>query len=310
MRRLILPLIAVFAIDAGQAHPQAPPSGSTLAATVNGEPITLAELDGVLETNLQRIPLTVAQRKQLRSSLLNDMIDDRLLKQFLAKNGPKVDPEELDAQLKAFTAELQKEHQTLAQYLRKTGLTEAQLRADWTAAIQLTNYVQQRATDEQLRAYHAANRDHFDKVEVRIAHLVIRVNKAAPPGEQVGSRDSIHAIRADIVAGKLDFAAAVRKYSQAENAKTGGDEGFVRRRGPELEEALLKAAFALKVGEISPVIETSSGLHLITVTERKPGTPSTVEKSIVEVLEAYTEDFRTDLIARLRKEGQIRILLP
>jgi parvulin-like peptidyl-prolyl isomerase len=143
-----------------------------------------------------------------------------------------------------------------------------------------------------------------------VAHLVIRTSKAALPGELAAARERMQAVRADIIAGKLDFTTAVHKHSEATNAGTGGDEGFVRRRGPELEEAILKAAFALKVGEISPIIETSSGLHLITVTDRKPGRPSTVEKSIVEVLECYTEDFRSDLIARLRKEGQIRILLP
>jgi peptidyl-prolyl cis-trans isomerase C len=222
-----------------------------------------------------------------------------------------VDPAELDAQMNAFTAQLQKENQTLAQYLKKVGLTEAQLRADWTAAIQLTNYVQQQATDEQLRTYFAANRDQFDKVEVRVSHLIIRVSKGSLPGERASAREKIQAIRAELTAGTTDFATAARKFSQEPAARSGGDYGYILRRGQEeLEEPLVKAAFAMKVGETSEVLETSSGLHLITVTDRKPGTPATLEKCLVEVLEAYTEDFRTELIARLRKEGQIRITLP
>ncbi len=173
MRTLALSF-AVSLSFVGDALAQAPLPASTVAATVNSEPITLAELDGALNANLPQIPLTAAQKKQLRASLLYDLIDDRLVKQFLSKNGPKVDPEELEAQLKAFTAQLQMEHQTLAEYLKKSGLTESQLRADWTAAIQLTNYVQQQATDDKLREYYAANRDHFDKMEVRIAHLPVR----------------------------------------------------------------------------------------------------------------------------------------
>ncbi|HEV3439524.1 MAG TPA: peptidylprolyl isomerase, partial [Gemmata sp.] len=257
------------------------------------------------------IPLTIAQRKQLRAALLNDMIDDRLVKQFLAKNGPKVDPAELEAQMKAFAAQLVKENQTLAEYLKKAGQTEAQLRADWTAAIQLSNYVQQQATDDQLRAYHAANRDHFDKVEVRVSHIIIRVSKGALPGERATAKEKMQAIRADLAVGKIDFATAARKFSQEPTARTGGDLGFILRRGQEeLEEPLVKAAFAMKVGGISEVLETSSGIHLIAVTDRKPGMPTMIEKCAGEVLEAFIEDYRTELIARLRKEGQIRISLP
>jgi peptidyl-prolyl cis-trans isomerase C len=282
-----------------------------IAATVNGEVITLSELDAALNQNLPVIPLTPAQRKNLRSSLLNDMIDDRLVKQFLDKNAPKVDPKELDEQMKAFVAQLQKENQTLADYLKKTCQTEAQLRSDWAASIQLTNYVQQRATDDQLRAYHAANRDFFDKVEVRIARIIVRTSKGPLPGERATAFEKVQAIRSDLIAGKIDFASAARKYSQEAQGRNGGDLGFVPRRGQtELEEPLVKAAFAMKVGEISDVLETPSGLHLIAVIDRKSGMPTTVEKNVVEVLEAFIDDFRSELIGKLRREAQIKIVLP
>ena len=176
MRAFALSIFALLVMMPGNGFAQPTPPSSTLAATVNGEAITLAELDGALSANLPVFPLTINQRKQLRSALLNDLIDDRLLKQYLAKNGPKVDPAELDAQLKAFTSQLAKDNRTFSQYLKKTGLTEAQLRADWTASIQLSALVQQQTTDAQMKAYHAANRDYFDKVEVRVSHIIVRVS--------------------------------------------------------------------------------------------------------------------------------------
>jgi parvulin-like peptidyl-prolyl isomerase len=310
MRSFALSIFALLVVPAGMGFTQPTSPASTVAATVNGETITLADLDIALTANLTAIPLTANQRKQLRAALLSDLIDDRLLKQYLAKNGPKVDPAELDAQLKAFTGQLAKENQTFAEYLKRTGVTEAQLRSDWTASIQLSALVQQQATDAQMKAYHAANRDHFDKVEVRVSHIVIRVSKGVLPGERATALEKIRAIRADLLAGKMDFATAARKFSQDPSGRTGGDLGFVLRRGQELEEPLAKAAFAMKVGEISDLLETASGFHLIAVTDRKPGTPTTVEKSILEVLELYTEDYRTELIAKLRREGQVRISLP
>lgn len=310
MRWLVCTLL-VACLSAAMVLAQDPaPPAATVAATVNGETITLAALDAALAANLPAIPLTVSQRRQLRAALLNDMIDDRLLKQFLAKNAPKIDPGELDAQMKAFATQLVKENQTLADYLKKTCQSEAQLRADWTAAIQLSAYVQQQATDAQLKAYHAANRDYFDKVEVRVSRILIRFSKGALPGERASAREKIQAIRADLMAGKMDFATAAHKFSQESSGLNGGDLGFVLRRGQELEESLAKTAFAMKVGEVSEPLETGSGFHLIMVTDRKPGTPTTVEKVIHEVLDAYTENVRVELIARLRKEGQIRITLP
>ena len=77
-----------------------------------------------------------------------------------------------------------------------------------------------------------------------------------------------------------------------------------------VDEAFSKAAFALKVNELSGVIETEFGLHLIQVTDRKPGTPSTYEKSVTDVVDAYSDDFRAELIAKLRKESQIQITVP
>ena len=66
----------------------------------------------------------------------------------------------------------------------------------------------------------------------------------------------------------------------------------------------------MKPGELSGVIETAYGFHLLTVTDRKPGTPSVLEKCVVEVLETYAEDYRADLVKRLRKEAQIKVTLP
>lgn len=303
----VVALVSLTGIGSGQP---AMPQPTAVAATVNSQPITVAEVDAALGASLPSAPITAAQRRQLRAAVLNDLIDDVLLKQFLAKNGPKVDPAEIDAQMRALTARLIRENRTLAQFLKDSGQTEAQLREFWTTNIQLAGYVKKQATDDQLKAYHAANRDHFDKVEVRLSHIVIRLGRNVPPTERAAAREKLQTLRGDIAAGKADFVAAARKVSQCPSALKGGDLGFIPRRGLPEDEPFAKAAFALKVGELSQVIETDYGLHLLLVTDRKPGTPSTVEKCIVEVLEAYTDDYRMELVARLRKEAKIVVTLP
>ncbi len=288
----------------------AQPPGAPDAATVNGDKITLAEVDAVLKQTLPLTPLTAAQRRQMRVEVLSDMVDDLLVRQFLRKNGPKVDPAEIDAQLKAFGEKLQTDGKTLADWYKETGQTEAQVRESWTTAMQLTGYVKAAATEEQLKAYFAANKDHFDRVEVKVRHIVVRVGKTATAAERAGAKEKLEAVRAEIAAGKLDFAAAAKKHSHCPTAPTGGDIGYIARKGGLVDEAFAKAAFALKPGELSGVVETEFGLHVVQVTDRKPGVPSTYEKSATDVLDSYADDFRADLIAKLRKQGQVQITVP
>jgi len=301
--------VAIALIVASSAVAVEPPA-TDVAATVNDQPILLADLDAVVNANLPKVPITAAHRRQLRTALLDDLIDDALLKQFLTKNGPKVDAAEIEAQMKALTTRLTKDNRTLTQFLKETGQTEAQLREAWALQVQLAAYVKQEVTDEQLKAYHEANRDHFDKVEVRLSHIVIRTSKNAPATERSAAKEKLIALRADIAAGKTDFATAARKFSQCPSAKSGGDLGEIQRRALPEDETLAKAAFALKVGTLSDIVATDYGFHLLLVTERKPGTPSVLEKSVVEVLEAYTDDYRVELVKKLRKEAQIRVTLP
>jgi peptidyl-prolyl cis-trans isomerase C len=309
MRSILFSALVPLVVSPVAAEP--PATGADVAATVNGQPIALAELDAAIDASFRPgTPLTAAQRKHLRAAIIDDLIDEALVRQFLAKHGPKVDPADLDAQMKALAAQLVKENRTLADYLKQTRQTEAQLRAAWTAQLQLDAYVKQQVTDEQLKAYHAANRDHFDKVEVRVSHVVTRIGKSAPPAERAIVREKLQAVRADIAAGKLDFATAAKKFSQCPSAKAGGDLGFVVRRGLPEDEPLARAAFAMKVGGLSDVVETDYGFHILTVTDRKPGTPSVLEKCVVEVLEAYSDDYRIELVKKLRKEGQIKVTLP
>ncbi len=285
-------------------------TNSDVAATVNGESIALADVDALLKSTLPLTPLTAAQKRQMRIEVLSDMVDDLLLRQFLRKNGPKVDPGEIDAQLKAFGEKLKADGKTLADFYKLTGQTEAQVRESWTAAMQLTGYVKSNTTEEQLKAYFNANKDHFDRVEVKVRHVVLRVGKNAAPVERAAAKEKLEAVRAEVAAGKLDFAAAAKKHSHCPSAPTGGDIGYIARKGGLVDEAFCKAAFALKPNELSGVVETDFGFHILQVTDRKPGAPSTYEKSATDVLDTYTDDFRTELIAKLRKDGRIQISVP
>jgi parvulin-like peptidyl-prolyl isomerase len=311
--RTQLTLLMLLAVQLEPLGAQNVPPGlvppETIAAKVNGEVISVGELDAVLKSTLRGTPLLPSQLRDLRRALLEDLIEEKLLRQFLDKHAPKVDAAELNAQMTALKASLTKENMSLEEYLRRSNQTETQLREGWKTCIQLMNYVKEIASDEKLKAYHAANRDHFDRAEVRISHILIRLGKDASAIERAAAREKLGRVRGELAGGQLTFAEAAKKYSQCPSALKSGDLGFIRRRGLPEDEPLSRAAFALKPGELSEVIETERGLHLLKLTERKPGTPTTLDKCVVEVLESFAEDTRTELVRKLRKEAAVQIMI-
>src|SRR5262249_35178493 len=158
--------------------------------------------------------------------------------------------------------------------------------------------VKTRVSDADLKRYYDENKDFFDQVTVRASHIVIRVPATGDPAKIAADREAARAkllaLRQEIVAGKLDFAEADKKHSQCSSAPNGGDLGYFRRKWM-LEESLAKTAFGLKVGEVSDVVQSDYGMHLIKVTDRKPGQPSEYEKIKDDVREFYVEEMRQNL---------------
>lgn len=289
----------------------AKPPADVRVALVNGETITLSEVDAILKQ--RPTPLTaptISQVRQMRLDVVTTLIDDLLVRQFMREHGPKVDPAEIDRQVSALEASLKEKSKSLADYLKENGQTEAQLKASMTLLLQLDRYVKQNTTDADLKKYWETNKDYFDKTTVRTSHIVVRTSAASTPGEREKAKQKLQSLRTEIAAGKIDFAAAAKEHSQCPSAPKGGDIGFIFRKFQNVEEGYAKVAFAMKAGEVSDVVETDFGLHLIKVTERKEGTPSKFEQCLEDVRDSYAEELRIALLNQLRKKAKVEVTLP
>jgi parvulin-like peptidyl-prolyl isomerase len=280
-----------------------------VAATVNGEPITVAELDAAIaQIPAPTTPLSAIQKRQQRIDTLQLLTDDLLVRQFLKQYGPKVEPAEVDRQLTALAASEKAQGKTLEEYLKESGLTVPRIRENFLRMLQLAKYVEAQATDERLRQYFDANRDLFDKTTVRTSHIVLRVGANASAEERQKAMQKLRAIRAELETGKTTFAAAAKAHSQCPSASHGGDLGYLVRKF-QMDEAYARAAFALKVGEVSDVVETPAGYHLIWLTDRKPGKPSRYEDVAPDVRDCFEAELKQNLLADLRKKARVEIKL-
>jgi parvulin-like peptidyl-prolyl isomerase len=278
-------------------------AGDKAAAIVNGEAITALELDAALAP---LAPVSAVQKKQQRLDALNILIEDKLVRQYLRDHGPKVEPAEVIRQLAALESAQKARGKSVDDYLKEEGVTAAQVKDNLFRMLQLAKYVEAQATPERLRAYHEANRDLFDKTTVRTSHIVIRVAATASADERQKAIAKLRSIRTELGAGKLDFAAAAKAYSQCPSAPAGGDVGYIVRKF-QTDETYARTAFAMKIGEVSDIVETDVGYHLIWLTDRKPGQPSRYEDVASDVRECFEAELKQNLLSELRKKARIEI---
>jgi peptidyl-prolyl cis-trans isomerase C len=313
-------LACVVGRSPAQAPEAAPPVGVVPAAAtatdvkpvavVNGEAIPMSELEAVLkQAGPSPVSVPEEQRKAARRQALAILIDDALMHQFLGQHTQKVGPEEVDKKLGELDAGLKKENRSLAEFCSDKGLSEAQIRTNIGYTLRWHAYAREHVTDAMVEKYYNDFKDFFDGVTVKASHIVLRVPPAAPAADLQSARDKLTDLRTQIAGGKLDFAEAAKKNSQCPSAPGGGDIGYFPRKWV-VDEAFAKAAFALKVGDVSDIVQSEYGLHLIKVTDRKAGQPSDFAKIKEDVREFCTEDVRQSLLAQMRKDAKIEVNLP
>lgn len=284
------------------------PAAEKIAAVVNGEPITVAELDASLAPPAPAAPASAIQKRQQQLDGLQMLIDDRLVRQFLKQQGPKVEAAELERQLAALEAGLKAQNRTVEDYLKEAGLTPTQIRENFLRMLQLAKYVDTQLASVSMKTYYEANRDFFDRTSVRSSEIVLRVDPAATPADRQKAIDKLKAIRGNLLAGKTDFGAAAKLYSQSPSASRGGDIGFIVRKF-QVDEAYARTAFRMKPGEVSEVIETEAGYCLIWVTDRKAGKARDYEEVAQDVRECCEAELKLNLLNELRKKAKIEVKL-
>jgi parvulin-like peptidyl-prolyl isomerase len=303
-------MLGVFIAFAAHSQVAAQLFGSKpkVAAIVNGEPITLDDVDALLK-RASPTPLDAAHQRARRLDALEGLIDELLVRQFLRQHGPKIDAADVDQAFAALEAAQKAHARTMADYLKESGQTEAQARENIRALLQMAGYVKDNMTEAALRKYYDENKDFFDRTTVRVSQIVLRVGRLVPAQERRTAREKLEALRAQIAAGKIDFASAAKAHSHCPSAAQGGDLGFIARKW-HVDEPIARAAFALQIGELSGVVESEVGFHLLKVTERRAGPGSPFEMSVEEVRACYAEELRLTLPAKLRAQAKIEATLP
>jgi foldase protein PrsA len=203
--------------------------------------------------------------KQGGTSTLDNMITQELIDQAAEDANVTVTEADIDKEIenlkKSFGSE-DEFQQTLAQY----GMTEDSLREDASTQVTIRKILepQVKVTDDEIKTYFDQNKESMTTpAQIRASHIL------------VATKEEADAILKDLKGG-ADFATLAKEKSTDTGTKdNGGDLDFFAKG--TMEAAFDDAAFALKVGELSGVVQTSYGYHIIKKTDEKAAVTPTLE---------------------------------
>ena len=303
---------------AEEAKTPEPADETGLVAMVNADPISTSQVDRELSGYQQKLiragkALTPESMVKLRENVVESLIDRSLLYQESVREGIAVSDEEVQEQWsqlrQRFTSE---EAYQLA--LKRMQMDENQMRDEIRRANAIRKLIDKffgntaTISDEEALAFYKSRQHEFVRPEeVQARHILLRPD---PKGGEEAKQEAVkklQELRKNIVEGK-DFAELARSHSQCPSAEKGGDLGFFSRE--KMAKPFSDAAFALQPGELSDVVETQFGYHLIKLEERRPEGVIPFEEvrdGVVNYLsrQAVKEAVKSHL-KQLRQEAQIK----
>lgn len=219
----------------------------------------------------------------VKEQVLNKMVDDEIVYQHTQKEKIKVDEKEVQKQLSQFKTQVDK-NPDFKKFLSDNGIDDEfikeQIRKDISVSKFKSDYIQSLGiNDEKVKAFYEENKDKYTKEEVKASHILITTVKKDENGELVRDASGNLTPLPDAEVKKAeqkakdilvrakngeDFASLAKQYSEDKgSAANGGDLGYFEK-GVMVKE-FANVAFSLKPGEMSDLVKTDYGYHIIKV---------------------------------------------
>lgn len=327
---LVAAVLATPPIAAAQAKPAEPkPAGSKPAAAatpapksggtvgrVNGRAISRRDFDLMVQVQFRQRGPGERRHEDLeavRASALDALIDAELLYQKAQEAKITVPDAETRAETERLKNLLGGPEET-ATFLKESGLEPRDLDEQVRRNLVVKRFIDTEVakgievSDAQAKAWYDAHPESVSRPEsVRISQIVVPVGSDASANKRSDARQKAEAILKEIQGGK-DFGEMARLHSGGPEAQRGGDAGWVWAGGGALP-AVERAALALKPGQMSDIVESRRGFHLLKATDRRPAGPipfAEAKPGVIERVRAEQRDEKLRLyLADLRRKATI-----
>jgi peptidyl-prolyl cis-trans isomerase C len=249
------------------------------AAVVNGVVIQEEEVNRGLLYHQQRLLATTGQvikpdmMMEARKMILEDLIDRELLYQQSRKKGVVIEDAQVNEQLDQLKKQYPNE-QAFKDSMAEDHLSEDTIKSRIKMKLAVQKFVDKEfggnidVSDGEAKAFYDEHPEYFTQPEtIRASQIMIKVDPKSDAGKKEETRKKLEDIQKRVQKGE-DFAILAKDFSQDASSTRGGDLGTIPKG--RMPKALDDAAFSLKPGEVSNVVETEVGFHLIKVHEKVP----------------------------------------
>jgi peptidyl-prolyl cis-trans isomerase C len=277
---LFFSICIVYTSAASEDKKSAEVKGRKIVAKVNGEPIYEDQLAPQVEEVLRKFKKHGMRKdsldtvKRLQKRVLGEVIAQELLYQASKSLTIPDIEEKITDKIKVMKSRYPTEERFEAS-LKASNLSVGDVRESIKKNVYIDEYLKKKdirnpeVPEADIKEYYEKYKDNFKRKEsVRVSHILIKVANDAKPEEKELSRKKIEKIRQEILEGK-DFAEMAKEHSDCERSSSqGGDLGYLERG--YMPEEFDKVAFALKKGELSDIVQTEFGYHIIKIVDKKP----------------------------------------
>jgi peptidyl-prolyl cis-trans isomerase C len=249
------------------------------AAVVNGVVISQEEYAKELGFYLQRfsrqgLQLSKEQEAKLKNDVLENLIEREILYQESQKSGIKVDKKTVDEELSAVKKRFPSEKE-YKNALNTMKISENEIKNQIKRKLSINKLIDTKiaqkviVTDEESKAFYNANQNLFKKPEqLRIGQILIKLKAGADEQKKMEAMKKIKEVQAKLKGGQ-DFSVLAKAYSEDDDSNTnGGDLGYLTHG--QMAKPIEDAAFGMQPNEVSDIIRTQLGYHLIKVYDKKP----------------------------------------
>lgn len=315
---------------AGDAAAKAPVTIPPTApvAMVNGKPIVRAEYDRAVNAYMQQFrQMSGSMHGKVddpNDSMKNEVLEQLVDRELLYQESLKFPADDLAAKADEEYKGIQGRFPTpeaFQEALTAQSLSEADLKDLVGRQMSVRHYVESqiapkaKVSDEAIQKFYDDNKDRFVEPEqVKASHLLILLPEGAKPEDEAYKKAKAKAEELQKkAAGGEDFAQLCKDNSEDPGSKDqGGELGFFSK--DRMVEPFATAAFALKVEQISDVVETRFGFHIIKLLERKDPVAhpfADVKEDIANYLNGQALDKAVqDKVVELKAVAKVEVMTP
>ena len=324
-------LLVAFAVSAGEkaaapASKEAPSANKAATpanvAQVNGKNLSYHDFERQLRIFKQQVmrgqpgEFPPALEEKAKAQVLHQMIAEELLYQQSLKLGLKLDKGFVEHELETLKQRFGSDEQ-YQQILKRMQMTEPQLKEQMTRQAMLRKIVDQEVashitiTKADAQKYFETNKDKFHQPErVRAQHILIKVEPGADDQKKSAARKKLEAIKKRILAGE-DFGKLAKELSEGPSNVREGDLGYFTRG--RMVKSFEDVAFSLAPNEVSGIVETQFGYHLIKVLDHQPEKDPTFEEVEPRIMAQLRNEMIQQKIEpyinKLREAAKVEIFL-